>query len=100
LPNPVAAAGVSAAVPPGFTGVTNQISVAGNKNPVLQPPQPIGNDILTGGTVKGVERGGLKKEINTNTETTIDNSKKIGTVNIHPSKGLTPAELMEWQELN
>lgn len=100
LPNPVAAAGVPAAVPPGFNGVTNQINVAGNKNPVLQPPQPIGNTILTGGTVKGVERGGLKKEINTNTETTIDNSKKIGTVNIHPSKGLTPAELMEWQELN
>lgn len=98
MPNSVANA--SAAMPPGFNGVTNQISGAGNKNPVLQPPQPIGNDILTGGTVKGVERGGLKKEINTNTETTIDNSKKIGTVNIHPSKGLTPAELMEWQELN
>ena len=98
IPNSVANA--SAAMPPGFNGVTNQISGAGNKNPVLQPPQPIGNDILTGGTVKGVERGGLKKEINTNTETTIDNSKKIGTVNIHPSKGLTPAELMEWQELN
>ncbi|WP_254305115.1 phage tail tape measure protein [Rahnella aceris] len=98
MPNSVANA--SAAMPPGFNGVTNQISGAGNKNPVLQPPQPIGNDILTGGTVKGVERGGLKKEINTKTETTIDNSKKIGTVNIHPSKGLTPAELMEWQELN
>ncbi|MDP9703550.1 UNVERIFIED_ORG: TP901 family phage tail tape measure protein [Rahnella aquatilis] len=98
MPNSVANA--SAAMPPGFNGVTNQISGAGNKNPVLQPPQPIGSDILTGGTVKGVERGGLKKEINTNTETTIDNSKKIGTVNIHPSKGLTPAELMEWQELN
>ncbi|WP_454833766.1 phage tail tape measure protein [Rahnella aceris] len=98
MPNSVANA--SAAMPPGFNGVTNQVSGAGNKNPVLQPPQPIGNDILTGGTVKGVERGGLKKEINTNTETTIDNSKKIGTVNIHPSKGLTPAELMEWQELN
>lgn len=98
MPNSVANA--SAAMPPGFNGVTNQISGAGNKNPVLQPPQPIGNDILTGGTVKGVERGGLKKEINTNKETTIDNSKKIGTVNIHPSKGLTPAELMEWQELN
>ena len=98
MPNSVANA--SAAMPPGFNGVTNQVSGAGNKNPVLQPPQSIGNDILTGGTVKGVERGGLKKEINTNTETTIDNSKKIGTVNIHPSKGLTPAELMEWQELN
>lgn len=98
MPKAVAAADAPAAVPPGFNKVTNQIAVTGNKN-LISPP-PMGKDILTGGTVKGVERGGLKKEINTNTETTIDNSKKIGTVNIHPSKGLTPAELMEWQELN
>lgn len=74
-------------MPPGFSGAAPTVAASGN-------------NISTGGVVKGVERGGLKKEINSNANTSIDNSKLIGTVNIHPSKGMTPAELMEWQELN
>jgi len=87
-------------LPAGYNGVAGRLPDAGSSNALPQAPQGLGNEISTGGVVKGVDRGGLKKEINTNAKTSIDNSKKIGTVNIHPSKGLTPAELMEWQELN
>nr|WP_129952927.1 phage tail tape measure protein [Rahnella sp. RFA10(1/100)] len=57
------------------------------------------NGLSTGGALN-IGRGGLSKEMNSNSKTTVDNSKTIGTVNIHPPKGMTPAELMEWQELN
>ncbi|WP_413535879.1 phage tail tape measure protein [Rahnella inusitata] len=57
------------------------------------------NGLSTGGALN-IGRGGLSKEMNSNSKTTVDNSKTIGTVNIHPPKGMTPGELMEWQELN
>lgn len=62
-------------------------------------PKPLQNEMSTGGVTKGIERGGLSKEINSSAKTTTDNSKNIGTVNFYPSKGMTPNDLMEWQEL-
>ncbi|MGC6387229.1 phage tail tape measure protein [Ewingella sp. S1.OA.A_B6] len=85
--------------PPGFAAAENNMPETAMKKTLPPPPVAMGNQMSTGGIVKGVDRGGLSKEINSTTKTTIDNSKQIGTVNIHPAKGMTPAELMEWQEL-
>ena len=63
-------------------------------------PRALNNDLLTGNQLKGVSRGGLSKEISNNSKATTDNSKRIDTVNIYPPKGMTPTDLMEWQELN
>lgn len=57
------------------------------------------NNISTGNQVKGIERGGLNKEINNNNKKITDNSKSIGTVNIFPKEMMSSETLMEWQEL-
>lgn len=64
------------------------------------PPSLTSNTLSTGGELKGIERGGISKSINSNTKSVTDNSKKIGTVNIYPKETLSPGKLMEWQELN
>ncbi|MEB7623596.1 phage tail tape measure protein [Enterobacter vonholyi] len=66
-----------------------------------EPPSVISpNTLLTGGELKGIERGGISKTINSNTKSVTDNSRKIGTVNIYPKETLSPGQLQEWQELN
>ncbi len=64
------------------------------------PPPLTSNTLSTGGELKGIERGGISKSINSNTKSVTDNSKKIDTVNIYPKEMLSPGKLMEWQELN
>ncbi|AVP01691.1 phage tail tape measure protein [Enterobacter cloacae complex sp. FDA-CDC-AR_0132] len=66
-----------------------------------EPPSVISpNALLTGGQLKGIERGGISKTISSNTKSVTDNSRKIGTVNIYPKETLSPGQLQEWQELN
>ncbi len=66
-----------------------------------EPPPAISPSVLlTGGELKGVERGGLSKTINSNSKSVTDNSRKIDTVNIYPKETLSPGQLQEWQELN
>ncbi|MGL3099848.1 phage tail tape measure protein [Enterobacter asburiae] len=66
-----------------------------------EPPSVISpNALLTGGELKGIDRGGISKTINSNTKSVTDNSRKIGTVNIYPKETLSPGQLHEWQELN
>lgn len=64
------------------------------------PPALVPNILLTGGELKGVERGGISKTINSNSKSVTDNSRKIDTVNIYPKETLSPGQLQEWQELN
>ncbi|HHQ6151823.1 TPA: phage tail tape measure protein [Enterobacter hormaechei subsp. steigerwaltii] len=64
------------------------------------PPAIAPNVLLTGGELKGVERGGISKTINSNSKSVTDNSRKIDTVNIYPKETLSPGQLQEWQELN
>ncbi|EHM47031.1 phage tail tape measure protein [Yokenella regensburgei] len=71
------------------------ISLTGESQPQLTT-----NTLSTGGDLKGVERGGLSKSINSNSKSVTDNSRKIDTVNIYPTETLSPGKLMEWQELN
>lgn len=72
------------------------------QNTVLPEPPPAiaPNVLLTGGELKGVERGGISKTINSNSKSVTDNSRKIDTVNIYPKEMLSPGQLQEWQELN
>ncbi|MGY2799876.1 TP901 family phage tail tape measure protein [Ewingella americana] len=92
-------ANVQKVLPPSYADLERKIPEAQMRKAAPPPPVALENNMSTGGVVKGVDRGGLSKQINTSAKTTVDNSKTIGTVNIHPAKGMTPAELMEWQEL-
>lgn len=64
------------------------------------PPAMTTNTLLTGGELKGIERGGISKTMSSNSKSVTDNSRKIGTVNIYPKETLSPGQLQEWQELN
>lgn len=69
--------------------------------PMPEPPPALSpNVLLTGGELKGVERGGISKTLNSNSKSVTDNSRKIDTVNIYPKETLSPGRLQEWQELN
>ena len=59
-----------------------------------------GNTLSTGGELKGIDRGGISSTISKNSKSVTDNSKKIGEVHFHTKEALSPAQLMEWQELN
>ncbi|MEQ9997319.1 phage tail tape measure protein [Pectobacterium versatile] len=68
----------------------------------IKPPEslnPANNSLLTGGQIKGIERGGLNKEISNNNKSYTDNSKTFGNITINASKGMTPEQLQEWEEL-
>lgn len=68
----------------------------------IKPPEnlnPANNSLLTGGQVKGIERGGINKEISNNNKSYTDNSKTFGNITINASKGMTPEQLQEWEEL-
>lgn len=58
------------------------------------------NTLSTGGQLKGVDRGGISSTISKNSKAVTDNSKTIGEVHFHTKEALSPAQLMEWQELN
>ncbi|GKW11689.1 phage tail tape measure protein [Pectobacterium carotovorum subsp. carotovorum] len=69
---------------------------------IAKPPDNLStgnNTLLTGGQVKGIERGGLNKEINNNNKSYTDNSKNFGNITINADKGMTPEQLQEWEEL-
>ncbi|EHQ4607383.1 phage tail tape measure protein [Salmonella enterica] len=71
------------------------ISTASEGQPALT-----GNTLSTGGELKGIDRGGISSTISKNSKSVTDNSKKIGEVHFHTKEALSPAQLMEWQELN
>jgi len=58
------------------------------------------NNLSTGGKLKGVEPGGINKTINNSSRAITDNSKRIDKVEFNMQGGMTPQQLMEWQELN
>jgi len=94
--------------PATVTPELKQVTYGGNitqqltQNTLLPEPPPAiaPNVLLTGGELKGVERGGISKTINSNSKSVTDNSRKIDTVNIYPKETLSPGQLQEWQELN
>ncbi|EMA9486875.1 TPA: phage tail tape measure protein [Yersinia enterocolitica] len=58
------------------------------------------NGLLTGGQMRNIDKGGINKEISNSSKSVTDNSKRIENVNITMPGGMTPGDLMEWQELN
>ncbi|HGY5801929.1 TPA: phage tail tape measure protein, partial [Serratia marcescens] len=64
------------------------------------PPPPAPDKLLSGGRLKGIGPGGINKEINNNSRTITDNRKNIENVHINVKQGMTPEQLMEWQELS
>ena len=72
-----------------------QNNYAGNTQQLLTT-----NTLSTGGQLKDVDRGGISSTISKNSKSVTDNSKKIGEVHFHTKEALSPAQLMEWQELN
>lgn len=50
-------------------------------------------------TVTTIDNGGISKEINNSKSNAIDNSQKIGTVNIEMKSAMTPDDLREWEAL-
>ena len=71
------------------------IALAGSAN----APAVTQNTLSTGGQVKAIEKGGISKSINNNSNSVVDKGQKIGTVNIYPKETVTPGQLAEWQEL-
>ncbi|MHC5175231.1 phage tail tape measure protein [Serratia rhizosphaerae] len=57
------------------------------------------NTLSTGGQLKGIEAGGINKTLSANNKSVTDNSKRIESVTINNNGGMTPGQLMEWQEL-
>lgn len=78
---------------PGINIKASAISDSGSSKPAIAP------EALTGGQVRGIGRGGLAGDINNSRSAVTDNSKTIGSVTINASNGMTPEQLMEWQEL-
>lgn len=78
-----------------------QVKVIAAAQPDKAKPAALtGNTLITGGKLKGIGPGGLSKDITNNTRTVTDNSKQIRIENINVKQGMTPEQLMEWQELN
>ncbi|MGT3213272.1 phage tail tape measure protein, partial [Yersinia enterocolitica] len=63
-------------------------------------PMNSASGLLTGGQMRNIDKGGINKEISNNSKSVSDNSKRIENVHINMQGGMTPNDLMEWQELN
>lgn len=88
-----------------FSGAWNWIAEKLNNIPginldVSAPamPPPVPNTLSTGTDLQGVAPGGIGGQINNN-KSAVDKSKHIGQVNIYPQQSMTPAQLMEWDEI-
>ncbi|MDC9589177.1 phage tail tape measure protein [Xenorhabdus sp. XENO-10] len=63
----------------------------------ITPPESEG--VLTGGKMQGIGRQGLMKDVTTNSQTLTDNSRRIESVTLNISNGITPDQLMEWEHV-
>jgi TP901 family phage tail tape measure protein len=63
------------------------------------PPPRVETNLTTGGQLKGIEAGGINKTISNSNRSVTDNSRRIDKVEINTGGGMTPQQLMEWQEL-
>jgi phage-related protein len=88
-----------------FSGAWNWIAEKLNNIPGINldvsapaTPQPVPNTLSTGTDLQGIAPGGIGGQINNN-KSAVDKSKHIGQVNIYPQQSMTPAQLMEWGEL-
>lgn len=64
-----------------------------------QTPVSTAKSPITSTVVRGIEPGGLSREIQNGKSQNIDNSRNIQSVTINNSQPMTPAQLQEWQEV-
>ena len=64
-----------------------------------QTPVSTAKSPITSTVVRGIEPGGLSREIQNSKSQTIDNSRNIQSVTFNNSQPMTPAQLHEWQEV-
>ena len=91
----------------GFTGSYNWIIEKLNKIPGVDislagesaPAPDLNNTLSTGGQLKGIGKGGISKSIANSNKAVTDNSRRIEKVEFNINNGMTPGQLMEWQEM-
>ncbi|OTA17563.1 phage tail tape measure protein [Xenorhabdus vietnamensis] len=75
----------------------------GQPQAMLQPVQAIkpqeNSGILTGGNKLGINKNGLINEVAGNSQTINDNSRRIESVTLNISNGITPDQLTEWEHV-
>lgn len=64
-----------------------------------QTPVSTAKSPITSTVVRGIEPGGLSREIQNSKSQNIDNSRNIQSVTFNNSQPMTPAQLHEWQEV-
>lgn len=64
-----------------------------------QTPVSTSKSPITSTVVRGIEPGGLSREIQNSKSQNIDNSRNIQSVTFNNSQPMTPAQLHEWQEV-
>ncbi|MDC9595771.1 phage tail tape measure protein [Xenorhabdus anantnagensis] len=105
----VADPATNAPVNVGMAGNNQQLTPLPNGTLQGQPPmmiQPVkaitpleSEGVLTGGKVQGIGRQGLMKDVTTNSQTVNDNSRRIESVTLNISNGITPEQLTEWEHV-
>lgn len=55
--------------------------------------------LLIGGQLKGIEKGGISRQISNNRTQSVDNSRRFDNVNITVTNGMSPTDLAEWTAL-
>lgn len=85
-----------------------QTSVTNTPSPIIPTDMGVNHQnrrfdyqpsLLTGRELKGINKGGLSKEINNN-QTSVDNRRQYGNITINNGNVMTPADLEEWGALN
>ncbi|OTA17193.1 phage tail tape measure protein [Xenorhabdus beddingii] len=75
---------------------------ASTPKPFVQPsidnPQ-VASSIITGGNMKGIGKGGLNQNLSRNSQTSIDNSRRIENVTLNVKGNVTPEQLTEWEQV-
>ncbi|MBD1229425.1 phage tail tape measure protein, partial [Xenorhabdus griffiniae] len=61
--------------------------------------QKVASRVITGGQMKGIGKSGLSQNLNRNSQTSIDNSRRIENVTLNVKGNVTPAQLTEWEQV-
>ncbi|CDL87201.1 phage tail tape measure protein [Xenorhabdus cabanillasii] len=88
---------------PGINIETRAIEGAvSTPKPVVQKSvdnQQVAASIITGGQLKGINKGGLSQSLNSHKQTSIDNSRRIENVTVKVNGSITPEQLTEWEQV-
>ncbi|MCC8380186.1 phage tail tape measure protein [Xenorhabdus sp. PB30.3] len=75
---------------------------ASTPKPFVQQPidnPQVASTVITGGQMKGIGKGGLNQNLSRNSQTSIDNSRRIENVTLNVTGNVTPGQLTEWEQV-